>query len=76
MNALNRIICIAAVVTGLTGTAHAARHYFYAACNHESHGYAGFSGPRHSDAADAVKDCDAHLKLYPRHRCTVQPIVY
>lgn len=71
MRALVRTICIAAGIVGMTGAAHAARHY-YAACYHPSHGDLGYSGPGHRDAAGAQKDCDAHRKIYPRHRCIIE----
>lgn len=63
-------------VTGMSSSAYAVRHYFYAACHHGSHGLLGYSGKRHADAADAQMDCDAHLKIYPRHRCVIEPIDY
>jgi hypothetical protein len=75
MRVLVRAICIAAGIAGMTSAAHAAR-YYYAACLHESHGYFGYNGPRHADASDAGKDCDEHRKIYPRHRCNIQPIDY
>lgn len=74
-----RVLATAAVfalgMSGITSAAHAAR-YYYAACLHESHGFIGYNGRRHSDAADAARDCEAHRATFPRHRCTVQPIDY
>ena len=67
--------CFATATAGMTSAAHAAR-YFYAACHHESHGYMGYNGPRHSDAADAAKDCAEHRRVFPRHRCGIEPIDY
>jgi hypothetical protein len=68
-------ICFAVGIAA-TSSAVAAGRYYYAACLHESHGFVGFNGPRHRDASDAAKDCDAHLKIYPRHRCSIAPIDY
>ena len=76
MRALVRTICFAAGIVGMTGTAYATHHYFYANCLHESHGYIGYNGPRHADAAEALKDCAEHQKTYPRHRCRIKPIDY
>ena len=69
-------IVVAAAIVGMSSADGAARHYFYAACYHESHGILGYNGPRHADAAVAQRDCAAHLKIYPRHRCRIAPIDY
>ena len=76
MIALVRTMCVAAGIAGLTGTAYATHHYYYAICLHESHGFRGYNGRRHADAAGAQKDCDAHLRTYPRHRCGIRPVDY
>ena len=70
-----RVICVAAGIAAMSSAAHAAR-YYYAACLHQSHGYFGYNGPRHADAADAARDCAEHRATYPRHRCSIQPIDY
>lgn len=75
MSALARTICIAAGIAGMSSAAYAAR-YYYAACLHESHGFVGFNGPRHAAAVDAANDCAEHRRIYPRHRCSIQPIDY
>jgi len=69
-------ICFAVGIAGMTSAADGARHYFYAACHHPSHGALGYSGPRYRDAAGAQKECAEHLRIYPRHHCTIQPITY
>jgi len=77
MKVLLAPICFAVGIAGTTSAAaYGTRHYLYAACNHEIHGVLGYSGPRHRDAADAQKDCQEHLKIYPRHPCVLRPINY
>ena len=75
MRILLKAACFAVGICGMTSAAYAAR-YYYAACLHESHGYFGYTGPRHSEAVDAANDCAAHRKDFPRHRCSVLPIDY
>lgn len=69
-------VCFAVGTACTTSAAHEARHYFYAACHHPSHGALGYSGPRYRDAAGAEKECTEHRRIYPRHLCTIQPITY
>ena len=76
MRAIATTICLAIGVTGMTGTAYATHHYYYATCHHESHGSIGYNGRRHADTADALKDCAEHVKTYPRHRCGIRPVDY
>lgn len=76
MRAIATTICLAVGVAGLTGTAYATRHYYYASCHHESHGDLRYNGRRHAQVVDAQKDCDAHLKIYRNHRCGIKPVDY
>jgi hypothetical protein len=76
MRALVAAILFAGCISGVTSAAAASRHYFYANCFHESHGFIGYFGRRHADIAEAEKDCADHRKTYPGHRCTVKPVDY
>ena len=77
MKRITRTICCAAALSVMASAAAAGtRHYFYAACRHESHGSLGYTGKRHSHAADAERDCAVHRETYPRHPCRIRPIDY
>ena len=76
MKVLARTICLAVGIAGMTGAANAHHHYFYANCFHESHGYRGYNSHRYPDVAGAERDCAEHLRIYPRHRCTIKPVDY
>ena len=76
MRALVAAMLFAGCIGSITSSAAATRHYFYATCQHEIHGFLGFNGRRHVDIADAQSDCADHRKTYPRHPCTVRPVDY
>lgn len=76
MRALVTTILFAMAISGMTSAPAATRHYFYATCQHEIHGFLGYNGRRHVDIADAQNDCADHRHTYPRHPCTVKPVDY
>ena len=76
MRALVGTILLAVSIPGMANAAAATRHYFYANCFHESHGFIGYFGRRHADIADAEGDWAGHRRTYPGHRCTVKPVDY
>ena len=76
MRVLLGAMIFAVGVTGMSTSAYAVRHYFYAHCNHGTHGMFGYTGKRHADPAEAQKDCEEHLKIYRKHHCVIEPVDY